>query len=201
MSGDAKDDSMNLRASPYAGKQAQWGDTRIWWFIILAKGRVHIEMMPEGWTQNGEGQAKLIALLPRILSGMLGRKQEHPSVVFTDRGPGFYHPSQGSIFPEYANALEEHGFTAWAGDHAKWQPPDIADILLHETAVSWVRQYLKTHPINWGINQARNIQRCGELLADAADYINTYHDVEGLCHELPERLKELRDEAGERLSK
>ena len=72
MSPDAKGDSQNLRASPYAGKQAHWGDKKVWWFIVLAQGKVHVEVMPPGWTQNGDGQAQMVSLLPAILRRMLG---------------------------------------------------------------------------------------------------------------------------------
>ena len=72
MSPDAKGDSVNLRASPYAGKQAHWGDKKVWWCIILAQGKVHVEVMPPGWTQNGDGQAQMVSLLPGILNKMLG---------------------------------------------------------------------------------------------------------------------------------
>ena len=99
--------------------------------------------MPPGWAQNGDGQAQMVSLLPGILDHVMGEDCRHPDVLFTDRGPGFYHPSTGTICPEYVAALQAHGFKAWAGDHSKWQPPDLADILLHETAVAWVRKYSK----------------------------------------------------------
>ena len=59
---------------------------------------------------------------------------------------GQYHPSTGSITPEYIEALTDNEFSAWAGDRAKWQPPDIPDLLLHETAISWARKYLRYNP-------------------------------------------------------
>ena len=34
ISEDAKDDSRNLRSSPYVNKTLQWGDKRIWWYIF-----------------------------------------------------------------------------------------------------------------------------------------------------------------------
>ena len=36
----------------------------------------------------------------------------------------------------YKEALLENGFTPFAGDEGKWQPPDIPDVLLHETVVA-----------------------------------------------------------------
>ena len=48
-----------------------------------------------------------------------GEQSDHPHILFTDRGPGFYHPSTGTICPHYMEALEVHGFKPWAGDHGK----------------------------------------------------------------------------------
>ena len=40
-----------------------------------------------------------------------------------------------------------HALANWprtfAGEDAKWQPPDLADVFMHETVASWVRQYFK----------------------------------------------------------
>ena len=56
MSSGSKHASRNMRPSLYAGKQAHWGDKRVWWFVVLAKGRVHLAIMPDCWRQNGEGR-------------------------------------------------------------------------------------------------------------------------------------------------
>lgn len=181
-SDDSKDEPKNLRSSPYTNKTTQWGDVKVWWFIVLARGKVHVEVMGRDWEQNGAGQAKMVALLPKVLKKMCGRSAEAlPETVFSDRGPGFYHPSQGTINPHYAAALSEHGFTPWAGDHALWQPGDIPDLLLHETAVSWVRKFLRQHPVKIGENMARNISNLEEKLQEAVDHINTYYEVEDTC--------------------
>ena len=99
MSEDARDDSRNLRASPYATKQKQWGDLRLWWFIVVAKGKVHIQVMPTGWQQHGQGLALVVGLLPGILRKMLGRGQKQPDFVFTDRGPGMFFSGTGGVVP------------------------------------------------------------------------------------------------------
>ena len=59
ISKDAKMYSRNLRAVPYAGKQKQWGDKKVWWFMILARGKVSLQMMPLGWEQTGAGMAEV----------------------------------------------------------------------------------------------------------------------------------------------
>ena len=59
-----------------------------------------------------------------------------------DRGKGFYNPSTGKITPEYSAALREYGFKAFWGDDASVQPGHLQEVLLHETAVSWLRHRL-----------------------------------------------------------
>ena len=71
-----------------------------------------------------------------------------PRTISTDRGPGFYHRAQGTVTSDFAEACQRLGCKLWAGldskrgDHA--QPPDIADVLLHAAAVSWIRPRLHT---------------------------------------------------------
>ena len=55
--------SKNLRAVPYAGKQKQWSDKKVWWFIILTRGKVALKMMPLDWEQTGPGMAEVCAPL------------------------------------------------------------------------------------------------------------------------------------------
>ena len=144
----------------------------------MAKGVVHIEMLGRDWIQDQEGQAQMVKRLPKILKKMLGNDETWASTVFTDRGPGFYWPLQGTICPKYLEALTECGFTPWAGEHAKWQPPDIPDLLLHETVVAWIRKFLRQHPIRITENMARNIENLGEKLAEAQEHINEHYEVE-----------------------
>ena len=114
MSGDKESTakSVNLRTSPYTNKTTQWGDAKVWWFLVLARGKVHIHVVGKGWQQDPAGQAQMVEALPKVLKKMLGAGP-HPDVVFTDRGPGFYHPSSGTICPDYYSALEKHGFKPW----------------------------------------------------------------------------------------
>ena len=198
MSDDAKDDSENLMASAQMGKQCRYGDKRLWWFLVLVKGKVHVEVMGEDWRQCGAGMAEMVKRLPRILSNRFKDGDAMPNVIFTDRGPGFYHSSTGSITPEYSAACAEYGFTTWAGDHAKWQSPDIPDILLHETAVAWVRKYLRYNPVKFTNDKVLNAERVAEALKNAERHINAHHEVDDLCMAFPTRLKALVAKGGER---
>ena len=180
MSGDSasKESSKNLRTSPYTNKTTQWGDEKVWWFMVLAQGKVHIHVVGKDWQQGSRGQAQMVVKLPIVLKKMLGADASAPDVVFTDRGPGFYHPSTGNICAEYQQALQEHGFRPWAGEQSKWQPPDIPDLLLHETAVAWVRKFMRQHPVKLGTNMGKNISNLVDKLKEAENHINTYYEVE-----------------------
>ena len=69
-----------------------------------------------------------------------------PRVVCSDRGPGFYQSSTGHIVGAYANAAKEHGFRPYAGSDASGQPPDVPDVLPHETAVAWLWNFTSPWP-------------------------------------------------------
>ena len=124
MSKGARMKSRNLRATPYAGKQRQWADKRAWWFVIMSRGKVILELMPLDWVQSGPGMAELVQRLPQLLRKRLG-SGSLPRTVATDRGPGFYQASSGTIVAAYKEALGAHGFIAFAGEEAKWQPLDV----------------------------------------------------------------------------
>ena len=135
ISDDAKMYSPNLRGPVTAVKQIQWDGMRVNWFLVLARGVVHIEIMPHGWKLNGHGLAVFARRLPGILARMLGPSAPLPRCVFTDRGTGMYNPV-GKVVHEYADAIDEGGFKLYWGTDAQRQSPDMGDILLHETAVS-----------------------------------------------------------------
>ena len=170
----------------------------MWWFMIVARGRVHVEFMPETWEQTGQGMAEMVWRLPRILRGMLGPRTPLPRVVVTDRGPGFYLGGirNGQIVPVYQRALEDAGFRPFA---ASDQPADCPDVLLHETAVGWVRKFFKKHPFSRARSLDGNIVRVQTLMAECVRHINRTYEVGDLCASFPKRLHELLDGGGERL--
>ena len=64
MSDDSKDLSLNMRSSPYTNKTTQWGDEKVWWFMILAKGQVRIHVVGKDWHQDPRGQAQVFVPFP-----------------------------------------------------------------------------------------------------------------------------------------
>ena len=87
----------------------------------------------------------------------------------------------------------------FAGEDASGQPADIPDVLLHETAVAWVkaRRVKTTPPRAWEESRAAFAER----VRAAAAYVNSQYDVEGLCMGFVERLKDVVARKGDRLSK
>ena len=101
--------------------------------------------------------------------------------------------------------MSRHGFKPWAGTNCKTgphaQPPDIADWLPHETAISWLRagliKSMATVPVAW----EETPQEFERRLHGVVKSINSHFDVHGLCREVPERLDDLILREGDRLAK
>ena len=132
---------------------------------------------------------------------MFGENARNPRTMFTDGGPGFYHRRWGTMTGEYEIALRRHGIKAWAGPNALRGPrAQPADVLLHETAISWLRRRReKTRPnMPWLETPAVFAARLERVVCG----INAEYKVRELCLEFPERLRRLVEEThGDRLPK
>ena len=172
--------------------------------LVRSLRQAAVECGVEAVPDNASREKVREMVLPRVLRKM-GVGDNLPRTLFTDRGPGFYHRKQGTVTSDYAEACQKLGFKLWAGsdskrgDHA--QPPDIADVLLHETAVSWIRQRL--HATGTELKQPwrETPAELGKRLAGIVADINTKLDVHGLCMEFPDRLETLKKRKGDRLPK
>lgn len=190
--------SANLRGNKACLKQATWDTIKIWWIPVLMNGKLHVEVMESGFP--GETPAGASSLVAKVRAAVNRRFQgdvQKPDTVMVDRGRGFYNPGSGQITPEFQSALKEHGFANAMGQNAQIQPGHMQEILLHETAVSWIRWRLaQTVPKEcWKETPAQYESRLKQVVAD----INANLDVEGLCRMLPERLQKLVDSDGARL--
>ena len=105
----------------------------------------------------------------------------------------------GRVADEYRAALAEHGLQAFMGDCAAVQPGRLSDLMLHETAVSWIRSLLAiTLPARpWEESPQQHISR----LKRVAGQVNADYGVAGLCRELPARVEELVRRGGGKLRK
>lgn len=107
------------------------------------RGKLHVTVLDESFP--GDVREGMELLVPKIRAAINVRFQNattKPSVVFTDRGKGFYFASTGKITPEYKAALGDAGLTAYWGDDASAQPGNLQEMMLHETTVSWMRTRL-----------------------------------------------------------
>ena len=123
--------------------------------------------------------------------------ENKPSVLLTDKGRGFYSARGSKITKEYKQALADNCLTAYNGDDASAQPGNLQEVLLHETAVAWVRHREKTvRPVRpWEETPAQFATRLRGIFQDINDNLN----VEGLCRSLPKRLQALVDAEGDRI--
>ena len=210
MSPGAAASSVNMGGSDTAEKQCSFGDTRVYWGVVLARGVLGATVFTHAAGQDAypgetpEGMRQFVSRLPEMLDQMLGHETAKPRTIFSDRGPGFYHRALGTITGEYETACREHNFRPLAGNNSKQgphaQPPDIADVLLHETAIAWMRPLLfKTRPSKpW----EETPQQFATRIHDAVAYVNANYEVSRLCKEFPDRLMALATEThGDRLPK
>ena len=85
------------------------------------------------------------------------------------------------------------------GKDASKQPGHMQELMLHETAVAWMRKRLvETTPKKcWTESREEYTAR----LKRCAEFINNNYDVEGLCKGLPKRIKGIIKAKGGRLPK
>ena len=120
-----------------------------------------------------------------------------PKILFTDRGQGFWNIRTGKITPAFKAALTQHGLKTYYGDDASVQPGKLQEVLLHETAVSWMRYREGKNRMQrpWEETTAQFGSRLKGIVQD----INDSLDVDGLCHALPKRAQGVIDAQGDRL--
>ena len=199
MSASKKNKNYNLRGSDKTLKLNSWGTVRWYWAPVVTHGRLHIIFL--GANFPGETPEGVEELVPRVKAALNIRFQGGgaPTMLFVDRGRGFYDTVTGLITDEYKAVLREHELQTFWGDNASEQPGKCGDLLLHETVVSWIRQReRRTLPRKpWEETE----EQFGARLREIARSINKNCNVEGLCWEFPERIHKLLEMEGERIGK
>ena len=117
--------------------------------------------------------------------------------MFVDRGKGFYAPASGQITAKYSAALSDNDLVPMMGQNARLQPGNLSEVLLHETAVSWLRIRLaESVPAKaWAETREQYTSR----LRACCQAVNSSYNVDGLCRAFPARIAKLRDAEGGRL--
>ena len=87
---------------------------------------------------------------------------------------------------------------AYNGDNASAQPGNLQEVMLHETAVSWIRhQEGQTRPKEpW----LESLEDYTSRMKGIAQDINNRLNVEGLCRALPKRVAQVIEAKGDRIS-
>ena len=166
----------------------------------MARGKLHVELLPDDFPgDRPEGAPAFVRQVHLSLCRRFQGAVSGPTVLFTDRGAGFYNAGNGTITTQYKGALVAAGLTAFMGESAAVQPGKLSDLLLHETAVAWIRdKERKTLPRQpWRETNALFSQRLKGIVGK----INNAFDVAGLCRQLPSRVEALYSRQGCKLKK
>ena len=115
--------SFNLRGSKEVLKQQTRGTTKVWCVPILFRGKLHVVTSEDDFPgEEPAGAKELVQKLLIAVNVRFSRSPSKPSLVFVDRGRGFYNPGNGKITPAFQTALAECHFKAFWGDDASVQP-------------------------------------------------------------------------------
>ena len=133
-------ESRHFCGTPENLKQNSWDSIRVYWAPVLSQGKVHLVYLGDDFPgKKPEGAAKLVAKVRTVLN-LRFQGNNPPTILFTDRGQGFYDERTGNITAEYKAALAEHSLKAYYLKNASEQPGTLQEVMLHETVVAWVRE-------------------------------------------------------------
>jgi len=127
MSEGSQEYSRNLRGSAHVLKQKSGDTEKVWWFPLLVRGKLHVDLLPSTFPgECPEGAATLANMIPSVLNKRFPQSAK-PRIVMTDRGKGFYHTANAQMTEEYRAALRAHGLRAFMGENAMKQPGDLQE--------------------------------------------------------------------------
>ena len=138
MSRGSQAHSQNLRMPKHLLKLHSSDTVRVWWVPILTRGKLHVEPLPDNFPGETEEGAELMVGRVRAALNIRFQGGTAPTRLFTDRGNGFYNSGTGRITTKYKAALQANGLQAFFNTDASIQPGKLQEVMLHETAVSWL---------------------------------------------------------------
>ena len=77
----------------------------------------------------------------------------------------------------------------------------MADFWPHETAVSWIRAFMRKHPLAKGVGLEQMEKDFQATMKEAVRHVYTNYNVDGLCRSFPTRISELIAAEGGRLKR
>ena len=198
MSADSKAESKNLLGKKTALKQNSWDAIRVWWAPILTQGKLHVEILGTDFPGETAEGARILAGAVRKSLNIRFQQTPAPNVLFVDRGPGFWATNSGRITGGFKAALEEHNLKTYYKDDAGKQPGNLQEVLLHETAVSWIRRREAMNRMTkpWEETPEEFATRLKGVVQEINDTLN----VDGLCRAFKQRVQKLVDRDGDRIS-
>ena len=198
MSADSKAESKNLLGKKTALKQNSWDAIRVWWAPILTQGKLHVEILGTDFPGETAEGARILAGAVRKSLNIRFQQTPAPNVLFVDRGPGFWATNSGRITGGFKAALEEHNLKTYYKDDAGKQPGNLQEVLLHETAVSWIRRREAMNRMTkpWEETPEEFTTRLKGVVQEINDTLN----VDGLCRAFRQRVQKLVDRDGDRIS-
>ena len=121
-----------------------------------------------------------------------------PNILFVDRGPGFWAPNSGKITPDFKEALHANNLKTYYKDDASHQPGNLQEVMLHETAVSWIRRREATSRMSkpWEETPEQFTTRMKGIVQEINDTLN----VDGQCRAFKSRVDKLVERDGDRIS-
>ena len=195
----SKWNNANLRGKQEPRKQNSWDAIKIWWAPILTRGKLHIVVLGEDFPgDNAQGAGVLVGKVRAALN-IRFPNEEPPKLLFVDRGQGFWATNSGNINPTFHAALREHSLKTYYKDCAAVQPGELQELLLHETAVSWIRYREARNRMTKPWEETE--EQFGDRLRGIAQEINNTLDVDGLCRAFPARIAKLIERGGGRINK
>ena len=171
---------------------------RVWWAPILTQGKLHVEILGTEFPGETTEGAGLLAAAVRKALNIRFQNTPAPNTLFVDRGPGFWATNSGRITGAFKAALQENNLKTYYKDDAGQQPGNLQEVMLHETAVSWIRrrEALNRMTKPW----EETPEQFAARLKGIAQEINDTLNVEGLCRAFKQRVQKLVDRDGDRIS-
>jgi len=158
-----------------------------------------VELLGEDFPGETGTGAAIVAAKVRTALNIRFKGQAPPRTLFVDRGRGFWAANTGVITPEFKEGLKQNRLKTFYGDNAKVQPGSLQEVLLHETAVAWIR---RREGVTKGLAPWKETpEQFGERMRNICSYVNSNFDVDGLCRALPKRVQAVIDAKGDRINK
>ena len=146
--------------------------------------------------EKTEGAKLLVAAVRKALN-IRFQNASAPTILFVDRGPGFWAPNMENT-PAFKEALQADNPKTYYKDDASRQPGNLQEVMLHETAVSWIRRREATMRMTKPWEETPH--QCSVRMKDIVQEINDTLNVDGLCRAFKERVNKLVERGGDRIS-